>query len=188
MTIGTGRGNITTDTSHDLQYLFLMVSQLSKREAEHHQQVLHAVTSLHKHASDNFVQASTNLSRYMMRPVIPLRRQGNIGDRAQENGNEELRGGAGDSTAQLSNHPRTLLLLWHEYLHGLGNNKAAKDFTREERGGAKQKYSKRKLFWDLMCNLLRAGFTELAAIDKICQVYGTNRSVTYVVTKIRVSR
>ena len=124
----------------------------------------------------------------MMRPVIPLRWQGNIGDRAQGNGNEELSGGTGDSTAQLSNHPRTLLFLWHEYLHSLGNNKAAKDFTREERGGAKQKYSKRKLFWDLMYNLLRAGFTELAAIDKTRQAYGTNRSVTYVVNKIRVDK
>ena len=122
-----------------------------------------------------------------MRPVIPLRWQGNIGDRAQGNGNEELSGGTGDSTAQLSNHPRTLLFLWHAYLHSLGNNKAAKDFTREERGGAKQKYSKRKIFWDLMCNLLRAGFTELAAIDKIRQAYGTNRSVSYVllINKIR---
>ena len=39
-----------------------------------------------------------------------------------------------------------------------------------------------------MCNLLRAGFTELAAIDKIRQAYGTNCSVTYVVNKIRVDK
>ena len=60
-----------------------------------------------------------------------------------------------------------------------------KDFTQEERGQEKQKYSKRKLFWDFMGHLLCAGFTELAAIDKIRQAYGTNRSVSYVINKIR---
>ena len=50
----------------------------------------------------------------------------------------------------------------------------------------KQNYSKKKLFWDIICNLLRAGFTELVAIGKIRQVYGMNYSVMYIVNKMRV--
>ena len=67
--------------------------------------------------------------------------------------------------------------MWHEYLHGLGNNKAVKEFTQEEWGDVKQKYSKKKIFWDIICNLLPAGFTEVTVIGKVFQVYGMSHSV-----------
>ena len=35
------------------------------------------------------------------------------------------------------NQGRYILLMLHEYLHGLRNNKAANDFTQEELGGVK---------------------------------------------------
>lgn len=41
------------------------------------------------------------------------------------------------SPATLSRNPKTLHTLWLEYEFGLGNRKAAKDFTREERGKVK---------------------------------------------------
>ena len=157
----TATGNIGTnrDYHHNLQTLFLLLSQLSRLEADHHQDILRVIASIHKQQKDSFTRASTNFSRYMMRPVVTLRRHAP----ARANAGEVLVVQVqvpSTGTVSLSKHPRTLLLLWHEYLHGLGNNKAVKDFSREERGQEKQKYSKRKLFWDVMCNLLRAGFTE----------------------------
>ena len=100
----------------------------------HHQQVLHSVTFIHKHCSDNFLYATTNLSSKMMQPVMQLHWHVNIGNRAHGNWNacmqELLHIGEGDGTIQIFIHPRMLLLLWYAYLHGLGDNKTTKDFTR----------------------------------------------------------
>lgn len=90
-----------------------------------------------------------------------------------------------DSRAKLASHPRTLLLLWHEFLYGLDNNKPAKNFTSVERGRVKFKYCRRKCFWSVMANLINAGFTELTAIDKIHQAYGNNLSVTTVLNRMQ---
>ena len=62
-----------------------------------------------------------------------------------------------DPTALLMPRPRTLYQLWDEYIRGIGNNKPAKYFTRAERGKFKFKYSRRKVLWDLIERLNRAG-------------------------------
>jgi hypothetical protein len=72
-----------------------------------------------------------------------------------------------DSTAKLSKHPRTLLILWHEFLYGPEDNKPAKDFTSHEHGYINFKYSHCKCFWGIMPRLINGGFTQLTAIDKI---------------------
>ena len=42
---------------------------------------------------------------------------------------------------------------------GFSGKKAAKDFTSAERGAHKTKYSFRKVFWDKISKLVRAGHT-----------------------------
>lgn len=119
----------------------------------------------------------------MMRPVRPLQQGRGIWDA----GGNRIRRAVDDddiSNANLSRHPRTLLLLWHEFLHGLDNNKPAKDFTRAERGRVKRTYSRRKVFWDLLCRMIDAGFTELTAIDRIYFSYGRNLSVTKILDRL----
>ena len=82
-----------------------------------------------------------------------------------------------DPTANLGK-PKSLLQLWHEYLHGMDDDKPAKDFTSVERGKVKFKHSRRKCFWDLMVRLMRAGHNELSATDLITQSYGSNKCCT----------
>lgn len=81
--------------------------------------------------------------------------------------------------------PKTLLMLWHEYLFGLGSNKPAKDFTPTERGRQKHKYCRRKCFWSVMARLNRAGYDELSAIDLIHEAYGANQSVTNIIKALQ---
>ena len=80
--------------------------------------------------------------------------------------------------------PKTLLMLWHEYLYGLDENKPAKDFTPAERGKVKTQYSHRKSFWSVMVRLIRAGYDELTAIDLIHQAYGAGKPVSFIIQKL----
>ena len=54
---------------------------------------------------------------------------GEGGDAEEENNQNHI-----PFTATLSPKPRTLYDLWNEYQHGIGDQKAAKDFTAAERG------------------------------------------------------
>ena len=89
---------------------------------------------------------------------------------------------------QLSKRPKDLYSLWTEYTHGLGGLKAARDFTSVERGAVKQKYYRRKTFWDVVATHIDGGFTAPAAIDLLYQVYGRNLSVTMVLNKMLEDR
>jgi hypothetical protein len=61
----------------------------------------------------------------------------------------------GDPKAVLSANPRSLILVWEEWTHGLLNgNKLASQFTSQERGQNKHKFCCRKVFWDLVSNLV----------------------------------
>ena len=62
-----------------------------------------------------------------------------------------------DRNAVLAPTVRTLEALWLEYTHGIGGNKAARYFTRAERGRCKFKYSRRKNLWYLIHLLLNRG-------------------------------
>ena len=65
-----------------------------------------------------------------------------------------------DSTSnKMSKCPRTLHVLWNEYEFGLNGQKTAKNFTSRERGANRFTYSRRKVFWDKVTELIRAGHT-----------------------------
>jgi len=89
---------------------------------------------------------------------------------------------------QLSKRPKDLYSLWTEYTHGLGGLKPARDFTSVERGAVKQKYYRRKIFWDVVATHIDGGFTAPTAIDLVYQVYGRNLSVTMVLNKMLEDR
>jgi hypothetical protein len=84
----------------------------------------------------------------------------------------------------LSNLPKNLFDLWEEYQMGLGGNKAAKEFTQEERGTCWFTYCRRKVFWDIISKHVNAGFTSAIAIDKVYQSYSRSLSVTDIINII----
>jgi hypothetical protein len=61
--------------------------------------------------------------------------------------------------------------VWQEYLHGIGGNKPAKDFTGPERNATGGTYSRRKPIYDMLAELVRAGHTAPAAIRAIDDTY-----------------
>jgi hypothetical protein len=93
---------------------------------------------------------------------------------------------SGDNrVATLCAAPRTLGILWDEYLNGTGGGKPECEFTREERGRVKYKYSRRLPFWTCMKRLIERGNTAQTAIRKIQGVYGDNNTVSDVLLKLR---
>ena len=57
-------------------------------------------------------------------------------------------------------------------------------FTSRERGNCRFTYSRRKVFWDKVSEMVRAGYTCHAAIDKIYDVY-RNASVTTIINLMK---
>ena len=55
-----------------------------------------------------------------------------------------------DYIVSLTYNPSTLYALWNEYKLGTGKMKAAKDFTRKERGRCKYTYHQRKIVWGMV--------------------------------------
>ena len=95
----------------------------------------------------------------------------------------------GDSRpATLCRNPRTLSILWSEYMNGIGGRKPAQQFTREERGlrCVKQNYYFRKPFWTAMQRLVDKGYTESVAIGKIEKVYEKYGSITNILRKMLI--
>jgi hypothetical protein len=110
---------------------------------------------------------------------------------AQQNGDMELDAEEEEVAgpdATLSTTPRNVYLLWQEYTHGIGGRKAAKDFTPAERGREKCKYSRRKIVWDVINTMIRAGFTSQAAVDKIYEVYGQRSTTSSIIERMRADR
>ena len=90
-----------------------------------------------------------------------------------------------NSNATLVPNVPYLQQLWQEYISGLGGRKAAKDFTAYERGQCKCKYSRRKIFWDVVVANVRANRLATDVIDHIYAYYGANQSVTTIINKLR---
>ena len=93
-----------------------------------------------------------------------------------------------DRNATLSPHPRTLYAVWQEYQFGIGGRKAAKNFTAQERGRCKYAYHRRKVVWEKVSEMVRAGYTADTAIDAIYGVYGRSASVTQIINGMRRDR
>jgi len=86
---------------------------------------------------------------------------------------------------RLSKCPRDLWVLWREWEQGLGDGKPAKEFSQHERGANKFSFSRRKVFWDTVEELVKRGNTSDVSIDKIYRVYGWNNSVTKILNEMR---
>lgn len=86
--------------------------------------------------------------------------------------------------AELGKCPKTIFNLWEEYAFGVGGNKAAKDFTSQERGKVRHNYSRRKVVWDCISLHCHAGFLATYACEQILDAYGRNQTVTYIINEM----
>jgi hypothetical protein len=86
--------------------------------------------------------------------------------------------------ATLVKNPRSLHIIWQEYEFGVGGRKPAKNFTATERGTVKYAIC-RKIVWETISGLYRAGHTPQVAIDMIYDVYGASTAVTTILKMIR---
>lgn len=93
-----------------------------------------------------------------------------------------------DDNAVLSHHPRSLFLLWDEWVLGINDNKPAHLFNRAERGRSRFLFSKRKVFWDRITNRLKGGRSVLRAIQDVYDEYGREKSVTEILVLMRADR
>ncbi len=112
--------------------------------------------------------------------------------RVDEDGGTEGGGGGRDAAetvtrvnATLIKNPRSLHLLWQEYEFGIGGRKPAKNFTAVERGRVKYAYYRRKIVWEMIAGLVRAGHTAQVAIDMIYEIYGASTGVTTILRTMR---
>jgi hypothetical protein len=78
--------------------------------------------------------------------------------------------------------------LWQEYQHEIGGWKAARLFTRVERGQVKHKFTHRKVVWDTVERLVRGGLQANVAIDRIYQAYGRELTVTRIINWMLADR
>ena len=90
--------------------------------------------------------------------------------------------------SSLSKTPKTLFILWQEWEVGITGRKPARIFTRAERGRTKFIYYRRKVFWDTVAGLVRAGYTAHAAIDRIYEAYGPEKTVTQILNQMLKDR
>ena len=100
----------------------------------------------------------------------------------------DVEDGGSNYVSSLSKAPKTLFLLWQEFEVGIGGRKAARLLTRVERGRVKVQYCRRRVVWDTVAALVRAGFTAHTAIDKIYEVYGQDKTVTQIVNEMMRDR
>ncbi|ETN00948.1 hypothetical protein PPTG_17274 [Phytophthora nicotianae INRA-310] len=75
--------------------------------------------------------------------------------------------------------------LWGEYEFGLNGVKAAREYTAAERGANKFAYSRRKMFWDVVATMVRAGYSSDVAVDRIYAIYGRQLPVTSILLALR---
>ena len=137
----------------------------------------------------NFNIMNRSLRNLMRNPLVAMGGPEQV-DREREPNimvqvEEEARMAEDRGNATLSSCPRTLHLLWNEYQFGLGNRKAAKDFTAPERGRVKHKYSKRKIVWDKVAEMVRSGWSAQDACNRIYEVYGQNATVTSIISRMQ---
>ncbi|KAG9401589.1 hypothetical protein AC1031_009456 [Aphanomyces cochlioides] len=148
--------------------------------------VMHEVQRARYDTQRDLDRFSAVLHRHTMRPAVNLA----IRTRCYDEQNEPALTAsmAKSKMAHLSKRPKDLFELWQEFEFGSGGRKAAKNFTAAERGANKFAYSRRKVFWDTVANLVRAGYTSDVVIDKVYVVYGRQLSVSSILTHMRADR
>jgi hypothetical protein len=88
----------------------------------------------------------------------------------------------------LSKCPRILFILWREWEQGIAGGKPAKLYSHRERGANKSTFSRRRIFWDLVEDLILRGHSSDMAIDKIYQAYGWTKSVTKILAEMKMDK
>jgi hypothetical protein len=165
--------------SNERDQLLALHSQISalRRAVED----LKAIEQQHRvEGRREFETLQANLRRIAIQPVVRRAAANGPNGGAVPNGEGVI--------STLSPNPRTLYLLWGEYEHGIGGRKAARLFSRAERGKVKHKYHRRKIVWDLIATLVRAGVTAHVAIDRLYLVYGANTTVTRIINRMKQDR
>jgi len=161
-------GNQITAQLHNIQVRLTMLEE--------------KVEALAGDMKQEFLRQISMVNRNVNRLQVFAPRQRGGGDNRNVEQQEQQHDGGGHpvqtTNARLSARPKDLHSLWTEYTHGLGGLKAARDFTPAERGKEKRKYSKRKVFWDVIAKLVDGGWTASAAVDRVYTVYGRHVSVT----------
>jgi hypothetical protein len=156
------------------------------------------IESLKTNQSLKFERLGRQVRRIALQPIARVRDNNNNNndngvpnnndnDNNSEQANNNNNNGR-QKPAILSKTPRTLDELWIEFQLGIGGRKAAKSFTRVERGKCRHTYYRRNVFWTLVCVLIRAGENAQGAIDRIRGVYGESTSVTRILNKMLQDR
>jgi Transcriptional activator of glycolytic enzymes len=172
-------GNDASLSNEQFNLLYSCVERLSRNLDQLEQQFQH----LHRVEHALLTRVSHNIIRLASQPVIARPRQDvvNAGDYLALAANPSPR-------AKLSKTPKTLHNLWTEWTTGIGGNKAAKDFTPAERGKVRQEYSRRKVAWEKISQLVNAHHTADRAIELIYLVYGNNRTLTDILKRMQQDR
>lgn len=165
--------------------ILLQMQQIQSQLAAQFDQLQQSFNNLRS----DFSAKVSNLNRNMNRIIIQPPRQATPQQRQERDDNNNIEEAAAfhneterqQLIAQLSKTPRSLYDLWTEYQHGIGGNKAAKDFTYTERGKCKFKYCRRKVVWDCVSRHVNAGDSAVAAIKKIYDCYGNSLTVSAII-------
>jgi hypothetical protein len=156
------------------------IDQLSKRVGD-----MRTMQEQHRlQGRREFEMLNANIRRVAIRPATTaVRRENNNQEEAAEAAVERRET---PYASTLSPNPRTLYTLWEEYINGIGGRKAACLFTStERRGRVKHKYHRRKIAWDSISTLVRAGCTGQVAIDHMYAIYGADTPVTTIINKLK---
>jgi Transcriptional activator of glycolytic enzymes len=165
-----------------------MISQqmnLQRRLEEMNSNLMTEIAKMKSDLHRRFDCINTSIKRIAVQPVV---RSSALVTSSSDNPNNNTTVAISTNSTKLSKCPRDLYALWHEYEFGLGGSKPAKSFTASERGANKFSFSRRKIFWDLVSEMVRKGYTSDAAIDKIYLVYGRSLSVSKILLKLRADR
>ena len=160
----------------DQNQLLAIYSQIASLNRQCNE-IKNELETLRSTQTDNMSKMHSSIRRIHMFPLARNRRN--------ESGEDGSRsGGAPQVMPTLMKCPKTLNILWQEYEFGINGQKAAKHYTSRERGNSRFTYHRRKIFWDKVSELIRAGYDSHTAIDKIYEVYN-HRSVTHIINAMR---
>jgi hypothetical protein len=159
--------------------------------------VVNSLTTLQRTITESFARLNRQPHRMLQAavaanadpPQVPVRAQRNVPVAAIARPIQPLPAAVA-MNASLSSTPASLNDLWVEWQFGIGGRKPARLFTERESGVAQLKstFSRRKVFWEVMEYLIRTGHTHDGACIRIYQVYGENRSITYILKQMALHR
>ena len=173
----TQRMNPARQQVHDQNQLLGVYSQISSLNRQC-TEIKNELETLRSTQNDNMSRMHSSIRRIHMFPLARNR------ENNADGGSSDRSSGAPQVMPTLMKCPKTLNVLWQEYEFGINGQKAAKHYTSRERGNSRYTYHRRKVFWDKVSELLRAGYDSHTAIDKIYEAYN-NQSVTQIINSMR---